>query len=280
MLGGHRQEGDAKQGVRTGCEHADFAEAVLELEGDFRAFRATKPVLLEQGNVLWEVDGVQAVNQFLSVLGQVEEPLAHVFLDHRAVASPASARLDLLVGQHGGARFAPVDGRLFAVGQALFEELQEKPLVPPVVVRVVALHQAVPIVREAHPLDLSGDAGHVAFGDVVRMPALFDGRVFGRHAKGIETHGIQHIEAAHALVAGHGITDGVVADVPHVHLPRGVWVHLEAVEGRTVPLIGSNEHAFLVPAALPRHFIDANRFVAHGPSSGHPSRAMDLKPTA
>ena len=144
----------------------------------------------------------------------------------------------------------------------------------------MAFHQAVPIVRETHPLDLRGDAGHVALGDVVRVPTLFDGRIFSRHAKRIETHRVQHIEAAHALVAGHGITDGIVADVPHVHLSRWIRVHLEAVEGRTIPLVGGNEHGFLVPAALPRHFIDANRFVAHGPSSSRPSRAVDLKPTA
>ena len=69
MLRSHRQEGHAKQGVRTGRKDADFAKIILELEGDFRPFRATKPVLLKQGNVLWEIDGVQAVDQFLSVLG-------------------------------------------------------------------------------------------------------------------------------------------------------------------------------------------------------------------
>ena len=280
MLGRHGEEGHAKQGVRARGEDADLAKVVLKLEGDFSAFRATEPILLKQSDVFREINPVQSVHQFLSIPRQIEEPLAHVLLNHGTVASPAPAGLDLFIGQDGRAGFTPVDGSLFAVGEPLFEELEEEPLVPTVVLRVVAFHQPVPIVGEPHALDLGGDARHVSLGDVVRVAAFRNRRVFSGHAKGIEAHRVEHVVSAHALVAGHSVANGVVSNVPHVHLARRVRVHFEAVEGRAFTFVGRHKHAFLVPAALPRHLIDTDRLVAHGRSSTRPSGAPDLNPTA
>jgi len=45
--------------------------------------------------------------------------------------------------------------------------------------------------------------------------------------KASQPHGVQNVEAAHALYAGHHIADGVIAHVAHVHGAGGIRQHLE-----------------------------------------------------
>ena len=99
---------------------------------------------------LSRIAALAAFYQFLSVVGDLDEPLFEVLLDDRAVAAPAVPAVHhLLVGQDGAAGVAPVDGRLLTVDQALFVHLKEYPLIPPVVVRVAGLDAAPPVVAVA-----------------------------------------------------------------------------------------------------------------------------------
>ena len=210
-----------------------------------------------------ELDGVQTIVQLLTVFGEVEEPLTHSLLLHRAVAAPTPSGLDLFIGEHGRAGRTPIDRCKFAASEPLFVEFGEKPLIPAVVPRIVALHRSTPIVREPHALDLLRDGGHVAFGDVVGMATLGNGGVFGRHAKGIETHRVEDIEAPHAFVAGHGVTDGVVSNVTHVHFSGRVRVHFQTVERGATFANFSVEEAGVGPFLLPSNLVNAGLLCGH-----------------
>ena len=205
-------------------------------------------------------NGVQTILKFLTVSRKIKEPLAHLLLCHRAVTSPATTGLDLFVGKHGAARLTPIDGSKLTPSQSVLHEFGKEPLIPFVVSRIVALERSSPVVRESHPFDLLGDGRHVAFGDVVRMAAFRDGSVLCGHPEGIEAHGVEHIETHQALVSGHCIADGVVPDVPHVHLTGGVRVHLKAVEFRPVGVNVSVEQPCVVPLLLPANLVNRRRF--------------------
>ena len=53
--------------------------------------------------------------------------------------------------------------------------------------------------------------------------------VLGGQAKGVVAHRVQHVKAAHAGLARHGVADRVVARVAHVQVARGVREHLQHV---------------------------------------------------
>ncbi len=53
--------------------------------------------------------------------------------------------------------------------------------------------------------------------------------IFGRHAEGVPTHGMEHVIAAGTLVARNDIAHGVVADMAHVDAARRVREHLKHV---------------------------------------------------
>ena len=255
VFGSEGDKGGAKQRIGAGGEDFDVALVVHDSEANVRALGATQPISLERFDVLGEPNGVEAILEFLAVRWEVKEPLIHFLLGDRTVAAPASTGLHLLVRKHRTTRRTPVDGRELARRQTVLHEFGEKPLVPLVVPGVMALERASPVVREAHPLDLFRDGRHVPFGDVVRMAALGNRSVFCRHPEGIEAHGVEHIKAHQPLEAGHGIANGIISDVPHVHFSRRVRVHLKAVEFGTIAVNVSVKQACFVPSLLPPNFV-------------------------
>ena len=62
-----------------------------------------------------------------------------------------------------------------------------------------------------------------------RRAVVGDGGVFRGKAEGVPAHGMQHVEAAHPLVAGQRVADGIVADVADVQRAAGVGQHFEHV---------------------------------------------------
>ena len=248
-------KGGPEQRIRTGGEDFDVTLVVHNTETNVRALRTTQPVSLERFDVFGEADGVEPILELLAVGWEVKEPLVHLLLGDRPVAAPASTGFHLLVRKHRAARRTPVDGRELARRQTVLHELGEEPLVPLVVPRVMALERASPVVGEAHPLDLFRDGRHVPFGDVVWMATLGNRSVFCRHPEGIEAHGVKHIKAHQPLEAGHGVADGIISNVPHVHFSRRVRVHLKAVEFGTVAVNVSVKQACFVPSLLPPNFV-------------------------
>ena len=101
----------SKECIGAGGKHLDVFIRVNNAKQNVGSFRTTKPVLLKGFDVLGEVDALKTVLEFLSIDGEIEEPLAHFLLHHGPVTPPTAPRLDLFVRKYGGARSAPVHGR-------------------------------------------------------------------------------------------------------------------------------------------------------------------------
>src|ERR1700722_14393007 len=146
--------------------------------------------------------------------------------DKRVFVAPAVATIyDLLVSEDRAALGTPVDATLFAVGEAAFEHAQEKPLVPAIVFWFASGDFAAPVVAEAEAAQGALKFGDVVVGPDTRMHVVLDGGVFGGQAEGVPAHGMEDVEAAHALDARDDVADGVIAHVPHVHGAEGIRQH-------------------------------------------------------
>src|SRR5262249_20752979 len=62
---------------------------------------------------------------------------------------------------------------------------------------------------------------------------------------------VQHVVAAHPLVAAHRVPDGVVPDVPHVDPAGRIREHLQAVVLGAARLLPRPEEAGFLPLPLP-----------------------------
>src|SRR5439155_17926067 len=62
----------------------------------------------------------------------------------------------------------------------------------------------------------------------------------------------QHVVAAHPVVAGENVADGIVPHVPHMQLPRGVGEHRQAIKLLPVWVFPGAERALLFPVLLGR----------------------------
>lgn len=253
-----QHERDAKERVRTRGEDRHLTirgrHAVLGGKGevDLGTLGATDPVALLGLDVLRPaIEPVEVVQELLGVVGDAQVPLGELALLGYGTTAPAPAVHDLLVGKDRLAGGAPVDGGRGAVRQAPLPHLDEHPLAPPVVLGIAGVEHAVVVVAEAHTphgLDRLGDV-------LVRPPGglrvVLDGGVLRRKAEGVEAHGVQHVEAPHAGLAGHRVADGVVARVTHVQVARGIREHLEHIPlGLGGVLVGLVE-ALVLPDALP-----------------------------
>ncbi len=87
------------------------------------------------------------------------------------------------------------------------------------------------------------------------MDAALDGGVLRRQSEGVPAHRMKHVEAAHALVARHHVTDGIVAHVTHVNAAGRIRKHLEHVMLRLGRVFAGTERVLLGPRALP-FFLD------------------------
>src|SRR5690606_35074841 len=186
-------------------------------EADLHAARLADPVALH-GLDLFRPAGqiVQALQQFIGVGGDLE--VIHrdfALLDQRA-RTPATTVDDLLVGQHGLVDLVPVHGTVLAVDHALLIQTGEQPLLPAVVVGLAGGDFARPVHGQAQRLELGLHVLDVLVGPLGRRHLVLHRGVFRRHAEGVPAHGLQHVLAQHALVAGNHVADGVVAHVAHV----------------------------------------------------------------
>ena len=267
VLRGEHHERHAVQRVGAGGEDADLVRAVrrgrLEGKRGLGALGAADPVALHQLDVIRPFE-VLVGQQLLGVVGDAEEPLLHRALLDLAVAALAGAVDDLLVGEHGVAGGAPVDGGVGAVGEALAIELEEPPLRPAVVVRRAGVDLARPVEHRAHALELLAHVDDVAVGPVLGVRAAGDGGVLGGQAEGVEADREEHVVAAHAAEAGEGVRGRHREPVADVEVARGIGQHRERVPV-LAPLdvvLGAVEAAVL-PALSPA-LLDRARLVALG----------------
>jgi len=270
MLRRHDHVGRAEQRVRPGCEHAQRVPG-RERKVDLRALGAADPVALLHLDLLDEVELVEAVEQFLRVVGDAQHPLALDLAHDLAAATLADAADDLLVRKAHLAARAPVDRHLHLVGEAGLVELQEDPLRPLVVLRVGRRDLAVVVEREPEPLQLRAESLHVFFRDDRRVDAVLDRVVLGRQPERVVADREQHVVALHAPLARDDVHRGVRARVADVQPRPGRVRELDQrIELRPLVRFVRGERVDFVPVPLPLLFDCARGIrgdVVHGNTS-------------
>ena len=83
------------------------------------------------------------------------------------------------------------------------------------------------------------------------MNSALDRRVLRRQSEGIPAHRMKRVEAAHALVARHHVTDGIIAHVTHVDAARRIGKHFENVVFRLGGVLADLKRLLGFPDALP-----------------------------
>jgi hypothetical protein len=231
MLSGNRHERRAKQGVGPGGKDLDLGhvgERLGQGKADAGPLGATDPVFLHVqdfvGPLALELPTI--VEDLLGVLGNPQEPLGQLALMNHRLTAPAQAVFDLLIGEHRGTGRTPVDERAFAIGEALFEHLDEDALLVDEVLGLAGRQLVGPVVGLSDAVERSLHRLDVLDGPVARMNLGFDGGVFGRQTERIPAHRIQDAVSLHAVGAGQHIANRVIANVTHVEPSRGIRKHL------------------------------------------------------
>src|SRR5690606_22530160 len=158
-----------------GVDSNRFASARY-LEAELQAFGTADPVLLHDAHAFGPaVELFQVVEQFLGVVGDLDEPLRNLASLHQGAGTPAAAVDDLLVGEHGLVDRIPVHLGFLLVDQALFEQAAEEPLLPAVVVGVAGGDLAIPVVGVAELLQLAAHVGDVLVSPLGRRHLVLHG---------------------------------------------------------------------------------------------------------
>ena len=253
VLGGEHRVRHPEDRVGAGREDAEREIRPADHgQVELGALAPADPVALHRQHALGPPrEAVAPGEQLVGVRGDLEEPPVELLGRDLRVAAPAPPVLDLLVGEHCLAGRAPVDGRAPPVREAALEHPDEDELLPLVVGGVARGELAVPVVGDAHPPELRAHVVDVLVGPDGGVHAVLDRRVLGGQAEGVPAHRVEHVVAAHPLVPGEQVADGVDADVAHVDAARGVREHLEAVELRAARILGDRELLALLPGLLP-----------------------------
>ena len=95
-------------------------------------------------------------------------------------------------------------------------ELEENPLGPLNVAGVGGVDFTVPVIGKAESLKLAAEVVHIGLGGDAGVLTGFDGILLGRESKGVPTHGVEHVEAIHALVATDDVGGGIAFGMSYV----------------------------------------------------------------
>src|SRR5947207_11958054 len=128
----------------------------FERKVDHPSFASPDPVALHGAHLFGPAGKlVNIIEQLLGIVGVPQEPLLEItLLDASLFMSPAASVNHLLVGEYCRALRTPVHFALLAICQAALVELQEKPLIPAVIIGEAASDFCVPVVGEAKALHL------------------------------------------------------------------------------------------------------------------------------
>ena len=255
MLRRDDHERRAEDGVHTGREHGHRCIGALQLIDDFRTFGTADPVALHGLDVFGPAgQRIEAFQQTVCVVRDLQIPLGQALLRDRRVAAFAAAFHDLFVRQNGLAGRTPVDRIFFLICQAVLVELDEDPLHPPVVVLFVRADLSVPVVGESQLSQLLLHFRDVGARPDGGMGLILDRRVLRGKSEGVESDGMQHVIAVHVQVPGQHVGDGVIAHVTHMELARGIREHLQTVELLLVRIFRYVKYVFVLPDFLPSGF--------------------------
>ena len=120
---------------------------------------------------------------------------------------------DFFIRQNSAQSRAVPNGGFGNIGEAFFIKSQKDPLCPSEVVRVGSINFPGPIVAKSHSLNLPPEVLNVLSGSNSRVSAGLDSVLFCGQAKGIPSHRVQNIVAAHTPVARHDIGSGVALEM-------------------------------------------------------------------
>jgi hypothetical protein len=110
------------------------------------------------------------------------------------------------------------------------EELQEDPLCPFVVPGFTGTHFAVPVEAEANVVELAAEVVDVLRRAHRRVNAMLQGVLFGGQAKGVVSHGVQHVESLQPFKPAVNVAGDVAKGMPHMEPgPAGVGKHIEHI---------------------------------------------------
>src|SRR5438105_4903857 len=98
---------------------------------------------------------IEIIEQAAGILADSEKPLLEQTLLDRCVTPLATSTNNLFISQNRFAARAPVDRRLFPVGESFLEELEKNPLRPFVVIGVGSSELLFPIHHQTRPLNLT-----------------------------------------------------------------------------------------------------------------------------
>ena len=240
-------------GVGEGVEHA---------EAEPCAIGTPDPVPLRLLRRLRPVEPLEVAEEPCRVVGDLEEPLLEeALLDHGA-ATVAGAALDLLVGEHGLARRAPVDRGGLLVREPLLVELQEDPLRPLVVGRVGRVDRLRPVHHEAGAVELAAEVRDVAGDQLHRVAPDLQREILRVDAERVIAERLEHRVALQALESRIDITAGEGEEVPDVQpFGRRIREHHQRIERRLAARDVRPVGLALGPALAPARF-DGRRLVA------------------
>ena len=201
MLGSEHAVGRPPQSFGSRGEDLQRFINAIDLEYDVRSLRTADPVALHRLDAVRPVELLQIFQEAVGICGNLQHPLPHQPLFHGIAGLDILAVLHLLVGEHGSLGRAPVHRHFRLIGQSALEQFQEDPLRPTHIPRFCRRQLPVPVVGEAQPLHLRAKSLDVALRGDGRMHACADRIALGWQAVSVPPHGVQDIEAAHALVA-------------------------------------------------------------------------------
>ena len=189
MLRGELQRSRAVNGVDASREDRNRrrrrVSAAIEFEIDEGTLAAPDPVALH-GADFFRPPGKtpEVAQQLVGVVCDAQKPLFEIPLLHQSVfVAPAASVDHLFVGQNRGAPGAPVHPALLAIGQAFFKELDEKPLVPFVVLGQASGDFTGPVVGEAKAPHLRLHGGNIAQRPFAGRGVVLDSGVLSRQSE-------------------------------------------------------------------------------------------------
>ena len=115
---------------------------------DQHALRAADPVRLHEAHFFRPlVEAAKRRQEFLGIVGDLEEPLGEFALLDERVRAPAAAIDHLFVGEHRMVDRIPVDFRGFPVGEPLRQQIDKQFLLVAIVFRRAGREFAGPVDR-------------------------------------------------------------------------------------------------------------------------------------
>ena len=124
-INSHHEECCAIQGVGTCRVDRYRLFAAFNDELHLCAGRLADPVALHQQHFFGPAgfELLHVIEQSLGIVGDAEVPLRQLLLRDCAIASLTKSANNLLIGEHGLTRRAPVDGRCLAIGKTALVHL-------------------------------------------------------------------------------------------------------------------------------------------------------------